>query len=377
MKIQMVDLSSQTARIRDEIDTAINEVVNSCQFINGSWVNRFSDNLKQFTGSEYVITCANGTDALQIAMMALDLQPGDEVIVPVHTYVATAEAIALLKLKPLFVDVYEDLFTIDIEATRKAVTNKTKAMVPVHLYGQCADMESLMRLADEFGLHIIEDTAQAIGSFYRFRNGDEKQAGTIGTIGTTSFFPSKNLGCFGDGGAMFTHDEAIGKRLKMMANHGQRVKYYHDDIGCNSRLDSIQAAVLDVKLKYLNDYNKARKSAADYYTERLSYHPLIMTPVEAPYSTHVYHQYTLRLKQVDRDKVKAALEEKGIPSMIYYPVPLHLQRAYRDSNFGEGSYPVSEQLSKEVLSLPIHTEIDTTQQDYIVTQLVEIVDRLS
>ena len=366
-KIHMVDLHSQYLRIKTEIDQAMQEVLNSTAFIQGPQVQQFADALKNYVGSGFCIPCANGTDALQIAMMALELKPGDEVILPVHTYVATAEVIALLGLTPVFIDVDGDTFNINTTQLEQKITSKTKAIVPVHLYGQCADMEPVLKIASKHNLFVIEDVAQALGAMYAFSNGKKMRAGTMGTIGTTSFFPSKNLGCFGDGGAIFTNDAVQAERIKMMANHGQRIKYHHDVIGVNSRLDTLQAAILLVKLKYLNEYESRRNAVADFYDTALSNISPIKIPIRVKNSTHVFHQYTL---QVDRrDELKKYLEEKGIPSMIYYPVPLHFQKAYKKDGFGEGSFPVTEKLSKAVISLPIHTEMQTKELEYIAGQI--------
>lgn len=370
MSIQMVDLKGQYDKIKSEIDSEIQKVIDSTAFIKGPKVEEFAQNLSKYIGGSNVVTCANGTDALQIALMALGLQPGDEVIVPVHTYVATAEVIALLRLEPIFVDVHPEYFTIDVSQIEEKITSKTKAIVPVHLYGQCADMESIMTIAKQHNLVVIEDTAQAIGAYFTFSDGSKKQAGTIGDIGTTSFFPSKNLGCYGDGGALFIQDKELAQKSQMIANHGQSVKYHHDIIGCNSRLDTIQAAILDVKLKYLDQYSKARQNAAVVYDELLKDIKEINTPKVANYSTHVYHQYTLILdNSVDRNEMQTFLKENGIPSMIYYPVPLHHQKAFR-TNKNE-SFPVTEKLSKSVLSLPIHTEITRAEQEFIVSKIKE------
>jgi dTDP-4-amino-4,6-dideoxygalactose transaminase len=360
-KIRMVDLQGQYLRIKDEIDAAIQDVLHSTAFIQGPQVGEFAKNLGAHVGSDYVIPCANGTDALQIAMMALNLKPGDEVIIPVHTYVATAEVIALLGLKPVFADVIEETFNIDVNSLKKKITAKTKAIVPVHLYGQCADMEAILSIAETYNLFVIEDAAQALGATYTFKNGRQKKAGTMGIIGTTSFFPTKNLGCFGDGGALFTNDKVLAEKLRMTANHGQQIKYHHDIIGVNSRLDTLQAAVLNVKLKYLEDYTRRRNDAADHYDRSLSGVAGVKIPARDPRSTHVFHQYTLRVER--RDELKKFLENEGIPTMIYYPVPLHLQKAYRTSDVVEA--PVTETLSKTVISLPVHTEMDPAEIDFI------------
>lgn len=364
--IKMVDLHGQYLQIRAEIDAAIDKVLLSTNFIQGPEVNEFARALGEHVHSPFTITCANGTDALQIAIMALNLKQDDEVIIPVHTYVATAEVIALLGLIPVFVDVEEDTFNIAIEQIEKKITGRTKAIVPVHLYGQCANMEPLLKIAAKYNLYVIEDAAQALGATYTFTDGLKKQAGTMGAIGTTSFFPSKNLGCFGDGGAIFTHDERLAEKMKMIANHGQRIKYHHDIIGINSRLDTLQAAILGVKLKYLHQYTSKRNQVAEFYDGALRDIDFLQTPFRAHYSTHVYHQYTLKIKNDARDKFKAYLEQNGIPTMIYYPVPLHLQKAYRKTNFPEGSFPVTEKLSKTVISLPIHTEMQQEELEFIV-----------
>lgn len=361
--IKMVDLQSQYLRIKPQIDDAIQQVLNSTAFIQGPQVNTFAQNLSRYMGGTPVITCANGTDSLQIAMMALELKPGDEVIVPVHTYVATAEVIALLGLIPVFVDVDKNSFNIDVNQIESRITSKTKVIVPVHLYGQCADMEPIMKIAFKHNLYVIEDAAQALGVEYTFADGSKKKGGTMGTIGTTSFFPSKNLGCFGDGGAIFTNDKALAEKMKMVANHGQKVKYHHDFIGINSRLDTLQAAVLDVKLNYLDEYEQKRNEAAAYYDNKLKEAAGVTIPFRVKNSTHVFHQYTLKAER--RDELKKHLEKKGVPSMIYYPVPLHFQKAYQQKDFGEGSFPVTEQLSKEVISLPIHTEMREEELNYI------------
>ena len=319
--IQMVDTKSQYLKIKTEVDAAIHEVLDTAAYINGKAVQDFTAHLNNYQGASYTIPCANGTDALQIAMMALDLQPGDEVITPSFTYIATTEVVALLRLKPVFVEVDPKTFCIDPESIRKAITSKTKAIVPVHLYGQAAPMEEIMAIAKEFGLYVIEDNAQAIGCDYIFSDGSKKKTGSIGTIGTTSFYPSKNLGAYGDGGAIFTEDKDLAHKMKMIANHGQQTRYYHEMVGCNSRLDSIQAAILNVKLKELDNYIVARNEAADFYQTAFAGNDKITTPYVASYSNHVYHQYTLLLNGVDRDGLNAFLAEKKIPSMIYYPVP--------------------------------------------------------
>lgn len=368
--IQMVDLKGQYFKIKPEIDAAIQNVIDNTAFINGPEVKKFAEELANYLYVKHVIPCANGTDALQIAMMALDLKPGDEVITASFTYVATAEVIALLGLTPVLVDVYDNTFDINIEAIEKAITPKTKAIVPVHLFGQCANMEKIMKLAARHNLYVIEDTAQAIGADYRFENGDIKKAGTIGTIGCTSFFPSKNLGCYGDGGALFTNDSTLAEKIKMIANHGQSVQYVHDVIGVNSRLDSIQAAILRVKLKHLDEYAKARNNAADYYDKAFSSVKGIKTPVRVSHSNHVFHQYTLQLDGVNRDELRSYLSSSGIPAMIYYPIPLHHQKAFKSNRYKEGDFPVTEKLCKCVMSLPMHTELDEDTLQFISTSVI-------
>jgi dTDP-4-amino-4,6-dideoxygalactose transaminase len=371
MKIEMVDLNGQYQKIKSEVDNAMIACVESAEFINGKLVALFSENLAKYVGVKHVIPCANGTDALQIALMALNLQPGDEVIVPAFTYVATAEVIALLNLIPVMVDVMPDDFSINLNQVKNAIGPKTKAIVPVHLFGQSAGMEEIIQIAKENNLYIVEDTAQAIGAKYIFKDGTTHQAGTMGHIGTTSFFPSKNLGCYGDGGAIFTNDDALAIRLKMMANHGQSKKYQHDVVGVNSRLDTLQAAILDIKLKHLDEYSAARNAAADYYDSQLSNLPGIVIPKRVSNSTHVFHQYTLKIADGKRDALKSYLAEKGIPSMVYYPYPLHFQKAYQSDRFPKGIFPVAELLCEEVLSLPIHTEMNTQMQDYIIQVIKE------
>lgn len=369
MKIEMVDLRGQYLHIQSEINEAMQEVLASAAFINGSQVKEFSRNVALYNGIKHVVTCGNGTDALQIAFMALGLKPGDEVIVPVHTYVATAEVIALLRLVPVFVDCDEDHFTIDVNQIEDKITPRTRAIAPVHLYGQCADMEPLLEIARRNHLFVVEDTAQAIGATYAFSDGTRRRAGCMGTIGATSFFPSKNLGCYGDGGALFVDDDALAERVRMIANHGQRVKYHHDIIGCNSRLDTLQAAILNVKLKYLDRYTEARQQAAARYDELLKDVAGIILPKRTENGTHVFHQYTIRVLNHRRDALKAYLAEQGIPSMIYYPVPLHLQKAYIQEGKGIGTFPVAERLSEEVLSLPMHTELTLEMQEFIAERI--------
>ncbi len=378
--IQMVDLKQQYLNIKPEIDNAILNVLDSSVFIGGKQVTDFATNLSNYLGIKHTIPCANGTDALQIAMMALDLQPGDEVITPSFTYIATTEVIALLKLKPVFVEVDKKTFCIDPAAIKSAVTSKTKAIVPVHLYGHTANMEEIMEIAVEHNLAVIEDNAQAIGGDYIFKNGSKKKSGTIGHIGTTSFFPSKNLGCYGDGGAIFTNDDALAEKLKMIANHGQKAKYYHEIVGCNSRLDAMQAAVLNVKFTLLDKYIAARQKAAAYYDKAFSNHAKITTPYRADHSTHVYHQYTLILEDANssdsyRNALHNFLAENNIPSMIYYPVPAHRQKMFEAFGGADYNLPVTDWLTDRVISLPIHTEMDEDQQEYIVNKVLDFVNK--
>lgn len=369
-KIQMVDLKGQYLKIKDEVDAGIQNVIDNTAFINGPVVKEFAQQLSEYMGGCYVTTCANGTDALQIALMALELKPGDEVIVPAFTYVASAEVIGLLGLTPVMVDVDYDTFNVTVDNIRKALSPKTKAIIPVHLFGQSCDMEPILAFAKEHNLYVIEDNAQAIGAEYTFSDGHKAKTGTMGTIGCTSFFPSKNLGCYGDGGAIFTNDEKLAERIHMIANHGQRVKYHHSVIGCNSRLDSIQAAILAVKLKHLDEYGAARYAAASYYTAKLKeFDPgekFFITPKELEKSTHVYHQYTLKIKNEKRDDLKAYLGEQGIPSMIYYPLPLQEQEAFKPIARSAESLEKSKECSCSVLSLSIHTEITKEIQDVII-----------
>ena len=371
MNIQMVDLISQYTSIKDEIDTALLTAVRSANFINGPEVRSFQKNLEVYLDVKKVIPCANGTDALQIAMMALELKPGDEVIVPAFTYIATAEVIALLGLIPVWVEVDKSTFNIDIKAFELAITDRTKAVVPVHLFGQCADMEAILEIAKKYNLFVIEDAAQAIGGRYTFSNGRVMSAGTMGDIGCTSFFPSKNLGCFGDGGAVFTNNELLAEKIRMIANHGQAVKYQHDIIGINSRLDTVQASVLDIKLKYLDQYCVSRAKAASIYDDRLSNVKQIITPIREANSTHVFHQYTLVITDGTRNDLKTYLGEQGIPTMVYYPIPMHLQKAYLSDKYPEGTFPISERLAQSVLSLPIHTELDISTQEFICNSIIK------
>lgn len=366
MNIQMVDLKKQYLKIKEEVDAAVINVMTNANFINGQEVKTFQQNLESYLNVKHVIPCANGTDALQIAMMGLGLQPGDEVITASFTYVATAEVIALLGLVPVLVEAKESDYTIDPAEIEKAITPKTRAIVPVHLFGQGADMNAIMEIAKKHNLFVIEDTAQALGATYQLSNGETVAVGTIGDIGCTSFFPSKNLGCYGDGGALFTNNDELAANLRMIANHGQKVRYYHDVIGVNSRLDTIQAAILDIKLKHLNDYATARRAAADYYDQAFQGVEGLLTPKRIEEGTHVFHQYTLRVQGGKRDALRTFLEEKGIPSMIYYPLPLHFQKAFANERYPEGSMPISEKLSSEVLSLPIHTEMTQEELEFIV-----------
>jgi dTDP-4-amino-4,6-dideoxygalactose transaminase len=365
--IQMVDLRGQYHHIKSEIDKAVLDVIESSAFINGPAVKQFADNLARYLSVKYVIPCANGTDALQIALMALGLEPGDEVITPSFSYIAAAETIAILRLKPVFIESDPDTFNLNTESLKKAITPKTKAIIPVHLFGQVCDMKPILEIGQQYGIPVIEDTAQAIGADYTFPDGTKKKAGTMGDIGTTSFFPSKNLGCYGDGGAIFTNDDTLAEKLRMIANHGSKVRYYHEIVGMNSRLDSIQAAILDVKLKYLDQYIQARRDAANLYDALLKDVADVITPYQAPYSYHVFHQYTLRLKKQNNHEVQKKLAEKNIPSMIYYPVVGHKQNMF--SGYHDIHLPVAEQLQKEVLSLPMHTELAKTEIEYIVSNL--------
>ena len=373
-KIQMVDLQTQYQHIKEDIDRGIQAVIDSTSFIKGPAVTSFQHNLEAYTGAKHVIPVGNGTDALQIALMALGLQRGDEVITPTFTFIATAEVVALLGLTPVVVDVDWDTMNISIEAVRKAITPRTKAIVPVHLFGQCADMEALMQIAKEHNLYVVEDACQAIGAEFIFSDGTKKQAATIGHIGCTSFFPSKNLGCYGDGGAIFTNDDELAAQMRAIANHGMVIRYHHDAVGVNSRLDSIQAAVLDAKLPLLNHYIAERQRAAAYYDQAFANHPNIHIPARDERSTHVFHQYTLRLVDIDRDTLRDTLAQAGIPAMVYYPIPLHMQKAYQDPRYQTGDFPVAEKLAACVLSLPMHTELDDEQLKYITTHVIQAID---
>ncbi|MCU0379562.1 MAG: DegT/DnrJ/EryC1/StrS family aminotransferase [Chitinophagaceae bacterium] len=371
--IQMVDLKRQYHHIKSEIDKAVLDVLESSAFINGKPVQDFADNLARYTGTRYVIPCANGTDALQIAMMALGLKPGDEVITPSFTYIATTEVVALLGLKPVFVEVDARTFCMDPVALEKAITPRTRAIVPVHLYGQSAPMQEILDIAGAHGLFVIEDNAQAIGADYTMKDGSVRKTGTLGTIGTTSFFPSKNLGGYGDGGAIFTQDEALASTIRMIANHGQSKRYYHDLVGCNSRLDTLQAAILDIKLRRLDQYNEARRSVAACYNEAFAGIDGVQTPFVAPGNTHVYHQYTLVLEGIDRDGLHQHLAEHQVPSMIYYPVPAHRQKMFASFGAADTILPVTDWLTERVISLPIHTEMDQDQLDHIIHQVLTFI----
>ncbi|MFV0599702.1 MAG: DegT/DnrJ/EryC1/StrS family aminotransferase [Bacteroidales bacterium] len=369
-KIEMVDLKGQYLRIKTEIDSAINEVIENTAFINGKHVETFSENLKTYLGVNYVVPCANGTDALQVALMALNLKTGDEVIVPSFTFIASAEVIGLLGLRPVMVDVDYDNFNVTAKNIEKAITVNTKAIIPVHLFGQASQMEEIMLLAKKYDLYVVEDNAQALGADYIFDSGKRQKLGTIGHIGCTSFFPSKNLGCYGDGGAVFTNDETLAKRLKMICNHGSTVKYHHEVLGVNSRLDTLQAAILDVKLKYLNTFNKLRYEAAQRYSYAFKDISGIITPKESTFSTHVYHQYTLKVLDGKRDELKEFLAKHGIPAMVYYPIPLHKQEAFLQIAHQSGDMSVAEKLCDEVLSLPMHTELDLSTIAFIISKVM-------
>lgn len=373
MNIKMVDLKGQYEKIKKEIDAGIQAVIDQTAFIKGLDVKAFQEELAAFLQVKEVISCGNGTDALQIAMMGLGLQPGDEVITASFTYVATAEVIALLGLTPVLVDVDSDTFMIDPDKIEAAITHRTKAIVPVHLFGQCADMERILEIASKHQLYVIEDTAQALGAEYTFADGRTAYAGTMGNVGCTSFFPSKNLGCYGDGGAMYTNDVVLGEKLRMIANHGQKVQYYHDVIGVNSRLDTLQAAILRAKLPHLPAYNQARQEAAAYYDQALEGLDAVKVPARVTNSTHVFHQYTLKLSEgIDRDALRKDLAALGIPTMVYYPVPLHEQKAYASDRYAKGSFPVSEALVKQVISLPMHTELDADQLQFLTNNLIKL-----
>jgi len=370
--LPMVDLQGQYQKIKSEVNELMEETLESCYFIGGPRVSSFAKKLASYLHVKHVIPCGNGTDALQVALMALKLQPGDEVITTPFTFAATAEVIALLRLTPVFVDCEADSFNIDVSKIEAAITDRSRCIIPVHLFGQAAHMEPLMAIAKKHNLYVVEDNAQAIGATYTFENGHSQKAGTIGHIGTTSFFPSKNLGAYGDGGALFTNDDDLASDIKMICNHGMRERYFHEEIGLNSRLDALQAAVLEVKLRYLDQYNQLRKEAADRYNHLLTDVSNITVPYETSYSNHVYHQYTLKVES-NRDEVKAQLYEQGISSAIYYPVPLHLQKAYKPYGFKEGDFPVTEELARKVLSLPMHTELNMNIQQIIINAFKNLV----
>jgi UDP-2-acetamido-2-deoxy-ribo-hexuluronate aminotransferase len=369
-EIQMVDLKAQYEKYESEIDPAIKSVLKSAAFIKGPDVKLFEEDLQEYLGVKHVVSCANGTDALQIALMALNLKPGDEIITTNFTFIATVEVVALLGLKLVIVDPEPGSFNISVDSVRNAITPDTKAIIPVHLFGQCADMEGLMNIAKEHDLFIIEDAAQATGADYYFKDGTAKKAGTIGHIGTTSFFPSKNLGCYGDGGALYTNDDTIAEKLRSISNHGMKIRYHHDDIGINSRLDTIQAAILRIKLRYLTRFNEARRAVASRYDEAFASCSSIIVPERVSYSSHIFHQYTIRVKNGKRDELKKYLESKKIPSMIYYPGPLHVQQAYRYLGYREDEFPVTIALCKEVLSLPVHPEMEKEQLDFIILNVL-------
>lgn len=371
-KIQMVDLKGQYENIKETVNNSIQEVLDTNTYINGPEVHKFQKNLEEYLGAKHVIPCANGTDALQIAMMALDLKPGDEVITADFTFAATVEVIALLQLTPVLVDVEIDTFNISVEAIKKAITPRTKAIVPVHLFGQAANMEAIMQLAKEHNLYVIEDNAQAIGADYKYFDGKKVKVGVIGHVASTSFFPSKNLGCYGDGGAIFTNDDDLAHKLRGIVNHGMYVRYHHDVVGVNSRLDSIQAAVLNAKLPLLDEYNAARQLAAQKYSQALAGHDKIVTPyIAGERDSHVFHQYTLRILNADRNALMQHLLDKGIPCAIYYPIPLHSQKAYLDTRYKEEDFPITNQLVQEVISLPMHTELDDEQIKFITDSILE------
>jgi dTDP-4-amino-4,6-dideoxygalactose transaminase len=370
-KIEMVDLKTQYKKLGKEIDSAIKSVLESANFIKGPEVSFFEKELSEYMGVKHVISCANGTDALYLAMMALGLKPGDEVITSDFTFIATVETVALMGLKPVLVEPSPDSFNVSVEAIEKAITSKTKAIVPVHLFGQCADMEGILRLAEKHNLFIIEDAAQATGADYIFNDGNIKKAGTIGNIGTTSFFPSKNLGCYGDGGALYTNDDNYASRVRSIANHGMKERYHYHDIGINSRLDTIQSAILRVKLSHLDEFNNSRRKVADNYDNAFKGCSDLIIPARMNYSSHIFHQYTLKVRNGKRDGLKKYLDTKGIPSMIYYPGPLHMQEAYRYLGYSENDFPVTSALCKEVLSLPMHPDMEPEQIDFITVKVLE------
>jgi UDP-2-acetamido-2-deoxy-ribo-hexuluronate aminotransferase len=371
----MVDLNAQYLKIKTEIDNAIQNVIDSSSFVKSPVVKKFENELAAYLKAAHVIACGNGTDALQISLMALDLKPGDEVITPVFTFISTAEVISLLGLKPVPADVDPNTFNLDPVALESAITDKTKAVIPVHLFGQCADMQNIIDITSKYKIYIIEDAAQAMGCEYYFKNNETLKAGTIGEIGCASFFPSKNLACFGDGGAIITNNDELAERTRTIANHGMKVRYYYDMVGVNSRLDAIQASLLSVKLKYLDKYNLSRQKAADFYDKAFKDVPNINIPLRTGYSNHIFHQYTLRVKNANRDELKEYLQLKGIPSMIYYPVPIHLQKAFAFLGYKKGDFPVAEELSRTVLSLPMHTELDEEQLNYITQSVIDFVNK--
>jgi UDP-2-acetamido-2-deoxy-ribo-hexuluronate aminotransferase len=373
-QISMVDLSGQYLRIKEEIDSAIHGIIDSTAFIKGPDVRAFEEELAAWLQAGYVISCGNCTDALQIALMSLDLQPGDEVITTPFSFISTIEVIRLLKLVPVLVDIRPDTFNIDENLIERVISDRTKAIIPVHLYGQCARMETILEIAGRNKIHVIEDAAQAIGTDYFFSNGSRNKAGTIGIIGCTSFFPTKNLSCCGDGGALFTSDEKLALKLRSLANHGQNMKYYYDFVGVNSRLDTIQAAVLRIKLKHLAEFNNSRIKAADFYDKAFCPYPRIKIPYRAKYSSHTFHQYTLTLSGSERDGLRNYLKKNQIPSMVYYPLPFHLQKAFLDMKYHEGDFPVAEEMSKSVLSLPMHTELDQEQLNYITHHVIHFIN---
>jgi UDP-2-acetamido-2-deoxy-ribo-hexuluronate aminotransferase len=374
-EIEMVDLKAQYKKIGSEIDGAIKSVIESTAFIKGPDVRLFEEELQEYMGVKHVISCANGTDALYLAMMVLGLKPGDEVITTNFTFIATVEVVALLGLKLIIVEPDPGDFNISVKAVERAITPKTKAIVPVHLFGQCADMESLMMLARKYDLFVVEDAAQATGTDYFFSDGTSKKAGTIGHIGTTSFFPSKNLGCYGDGGALYTNDDSLSKKLRSIANHGMKIRYHYNDIGINSRLDTIQAAILRVKLNHLSDFNTARRVVADQYDEAFAGYKLISVPKRANYSSHIFHQYTIKVKDGKRDELKEFLKSKNIPAMVYYPGPLHMQEAYSYLEHSENDFPVTNSLCKEVLSLPMHPDMEQNQVEYVILNILEFFNK--
>ncbi len=373
--IKMVDLRGQYDRLRPEIDAAIREVIDATDFINGPDVGAFRDELADFLGTDYVIPCGNGTDALQVALMGLDLQPGDEIITTPFSFISTIEVVRLLGLVPVLTDVEPDTFTIDPSRIEKALTKRTKAIIPVHLFGQCAKMKEIMAIAGAHDLAVIEDTAQALGSEYLFADGSSRKAGTLGIIGTTSFFPSKNLGCYGDGGAIMTRNRAMHEKLASIVNHGSTEKYHYDRVGVNSRLDTIQAAILRVKLRHLTEFNQARQKAAAHYDRELGDLSRLKLPYRAPWSTHIFHQYTIVLNTDDRDRLVGYLKSQQIPAMVYYPLSLHLQKAYRDLGYPEGAFPVTESLCRHVFSIPMHTELSPEQIEYICHHLKTFLNR--